>query len=191
MEYLARIILPGIILGYVIGTIVKEKPFYLQSINPKNWISDIKRASRNKWIRTISISIIIGLLSIFIQLELGRVIIHFLGPLLKEKNIFLDIASFSVPIFLISITVLPILEEWIFRGIILEEISNYFQSKKMGLFLSSLLFALFHLSNPGTLPAAVITYFIGGTMLGIGYLVGGLSVAILAHILYNLLPFLL
>lgn len=178
-------------MGYIIGEIIRKNPSYLQLINPLHWISNVKKADRNRWIRIISISILVGFASFFAQLELNEVIIHFLGPLLKEENIFLDIASFSFPIFLVSITVLPIFEEWIFRGVVLEEAGKYFQSKEIGLLLSSLFFALFHLSNPGTLPAAVITYFIGGVIFGIGYLAGGLSVAITAHILSNLLPFLL
>jgi len=79
------------------------------------------------------------------------------------------------------------LEEWIFRGVMLEEIARLSQSKWIGLFSSSLIFALFHLSNPGTYLVAVIPYSVGGIVLGGSYMVGGLSTAVLCHITYNLL----
>lgn len=124
-----------------------------------------------------------------IEREIGQIVITLFGPLVSEKNIFIEIIQFSLPIFLISITIFPIIEEWIFRGILLEEISRYSQSKTVGLIASSLLFALFHLSNPGTYLPAAIFYFAGGLIIGGSYLVGGLSVAILAHIIYNISPF--
>lgn len=188
--YLARIIVPGIILGFLIGKLVGEKPAYLKLINPSTWISEAKRATTKRWIRVFTLSIIIGIAMFFVQLKIGNIVIRLFGPLLAEENIFTQIARFSLPVFVISVTVLPILEEWIFRGVILEEIYQFSQSKKTALLSSSLIFAIFHLSNPGTLPPAVITYFIGGLIIGGGYLVGGFSVAVFSHVLYNVIPFL-
>lgn len=109
------------------------------------------------------------------------------GPPLSAENVFVEIARFSFPLLIVSITVLPILEEWIFRGIILEEISRVSQSKWAGLLFSSLLFAVFHLSNPGTYLPAIVPYFVGGVIIGGSYLAGGLAVAVLSHVIYNLL----
>ncbi len=186
-----RIIIPGAILGIIVGRILAKKPHYLQLIKPKIWKKKAKKANRAQWIKLFSLSIIFGISTYFIEIEVGKYIISLFGPLLSEENIFTTIAGVSLPLLLASITILPILEEWIFRGVLLEEISRKSQSKWVGLLGSAGLFALFHLSNPGTYPAATISYFIGGILIGGGYLAGGLGVAVLAHILYNLMPFIL
>lgn len=126
------------------------------------------------------------------MIELGNLIISLFGPLLSpEENVFTQIAGISYPLLIASITILPIFEEWIFRGVLLEEISKKSKSKWIGLVGSAGLFALFHLSNPGTYLVATIPYFVGGIIIGGGYLAGGLGVAVLSHVLYNLIPFIL
>ncbi|MGC8817669.1 MAG: CPBP family intramembrane glutamic endopeptidase, partial [Candidatus Hadarchaeum sp.] len=85
------------------------------------------------------------------------------------------------------IVILPIFEEWIFRGILLEEISLRTKSRVLGVLASALAFGFFHLSNPGTYPALAIPLTLGGALLGACYLVNGLAGSILSHILYNFL----
>lgn len=83
----------------------------------------------------------------------------------------------------ITLVIAPVLEELLFRGIILE-----YLSRTNGLFfsvlLSSLLFSLHHLTGVQLLPA-----FVAGLYLGVLYLKGhSLSCTILAHCCLNIVP---
>jgi membrane protease YdiL (CAAX protease family) len=82
-------------------------------------------------------------------------------------------------------TLIPVIEEWVFRGMIQEELSRRLRSRAAGLVLTAVIFALFHLSNPGTYPAAVFPLFLGGLLFGICYMYAGLAGAILSHSAYN------
>lgn len=188
-----RIFIPGLVLGIVVGKLLVERPSYLELMNPEFWSYEAKRASKKKWIQILILSGAFGVLSYYATLGIREIAVNAIGPdpFLSEENVFTGIASFSPTLLIISVTVLPIMEEWIFRGVILEEISRLAKSKGAGLLFSSLLFAIFHLFNPGTYLAAIFPYFVGGLILGISYLLGGLSVAVFSHVLYNLLPFFL
>lgn len=185
---IVRISLAGAILGLIIGKIIVEKPRYLIILHPRYWISSAKRTSRERWIQIISIGIIFAGLITIIGGVVSEFVTSYFGPAMTEENIFTHIAGVSVILLYASIIILPIFEEWIFRRILLEEITQWKNSRWWGLILSSIIFALFHLSNPGTLPVAAIPLIIGGLILGGCYLVGGLAAAILAHILYNVFP---
>lgn len=83
----------------------------------------------------------------------------------------------------ITLVIAPVLEELLFRGIILE-----YLSRTNGLFfsvlLSSLLFSLHHLTGVQLLPA-----FVAGLYLGVLYLKDhSLSCTILAHCCLNIVP---
>lgn len=185
---IARISLAGAILGLIIGKILVEKPRYLIILHPRYWISSAKSASRKRWIRIISIGVIFAGLITIVGGVVSELVTSYWGPAMAEENIFTQIAGVSIILLHASIIILPIFEEWIFRGILLEEIARWKNSRWWGLILSSFVFALFHLSNPGTLPVAAIPLVIGGLILGGCYLVGGLAAAVLAHILYNVFP---
>lgn len=190
---IVRIFVPGVVLGIVVGKLLLERPSYLELMNPAFWSYEAKRASKRKWIQILALSVIFGVFSYYVSLGVREIAMNTIGPkpFLSEENIFTDIASYSPALLIISITVLPIVEEWIFRGVFLEEISRLTESKWGGLLLSSLLFAIIHLTNPGTYLAAIFPYFVGGIILGVSYLMGGLSVAVFSHVLYNLMPFFL
>lgn len=76
-------------------------------------------------------------------------------------------------------------EELVFRGYIL---NNLLQSmnKWTALIISSLLFTLFHLSNPDISLLALLNIFLSGLMLGINYIfTKNLWFAILLHFSWN------
>lgn len=90
------------------------------------------------------------------------------------------------PLFLlIIVNVLPIFEEWIFRGIIIDELMTRRWNQWKAVLISAILFSLFHLSNPGTYLAFSLAILPAGILLGWCYLKAGLGGAILAHDLYN------
>lgn len=185
------ILITGVSLGLIIGKIVLEKPDYLKIINPRIWIYNIKDNDLRHWILKFLIGILFACLTYIIISLLLELTTPFLGPIMTEDNIFTQVAGVSPILLYASITILPVFEEWIFRCVLLEEISKWRNSKWWGLILSSIIFAVFHLSNPGTLHVAIIPLFAGGILLGTCYLASGLMPAILAHIIYNVLPFFL
>lgn len=178
-----RIVAPGLVLGLILGKFLAENPRYIRLLSPRKWFKEAKRASRKRWLHVLILPLGFGALSLVVVSYIGLIT----GPSISEENIFNQIESFSPLLLIFFITVLPVVEEWMFRGIILEEISNKTDSRLLGVISSSLLFAVFHLSNPGTYMTAVIPYFMGGLILGGSYLAGGLAVAALSHISYNLL----
>jgi len=182
-----RILVPGITLGILMGEFLARKPQYFRSLDPRLWVNRIKEASGSEFIRNTSLTVIFGGVMFFTSLFVSQYVSDIWGPTIAKDNVFADIEGTSFLLFAVSISFLPILEEWLFRGVILEEIARRSNSKWIGLFLSSLIFAAFHLTNPGTNLAAIIPYSVGGLVLGISYLVGGLSVAIGCHVMYNLL----
>lgn len=88
-------------------------------------------------------------------------------------------------VLLLIVNILPIFEEWIFRGILIDEFITWKRSRLGAVLFSSLLFSIFHLSNPGTYPAFALAIFPTSLLLGVCYLRAGLGGAVLAHNLYN------
>lgn len=87
--------------------------------------------------------------------------------------------------FIIAVVIGPIVEEVLFRGVLLNKLAVKFGIKK-GIVFSSLLFMVFHINS------FFIPQLIGGVLLGIIYIkTKQLIYPILAHSLNNLIPFLL
>ncbi|KXB01117.1 hypothetical protein AKJ41_02610, partial [candidate division MSBL1 archaeon SCGC-AAA259O05] len=142
---IARIFVPGLVLGIVVGKLLVDRPSYLDLINPKFWSYKAKRASAKKWIQVLILSVIFGVFLYFVTLNIRKIAVNAIGPepFLSEENVFTGIASFSPALLIISVTIIPIMEEWIFRGVVLEEISRLTESEVLGLLFSSLLFGIF------------------------------------------------
>lgn len=190
---IARIFVPGAILGIIVGKIVAGNPHYIELLRPHFWVSRAKKANRDQWLRLLYLAIIFAVLAYFLVGYILEIIEARWGWVLisKEEYIIYKLAKISIPLLFISVTLLPIFEEWIFRSILLEEIAQRSNSRWIGLLASSVIFAAFHLSNPGTYPAAMIPMTAGGLILGGCYLAGGLSTSILSHSLYNIMLILL
>lgn len=184
---LLRVIVPGVILGVIIGKVVAENPRYIELFRLRFWVSSAKEADKRRWMRFISLAVIFAGLAFFLVGYVSNIVASRWMLYSKEEYVFVKIARISLPLLFASVTLLPILEEWIFRGILLEEIARRWKSRWWALAISSVIFAIFHLSNPGTFPAAVIPLTFGGLILGGSYLAGGLATAILCHSLYNVI----
>jgi len=93
-------------------------------------------------------------------------------------------ASLCIPLVFLLMAVLPVFEEWIWRGIVLERLR-----RRLPLFsavmISSFGFGLMHLMNQGTLFWAFLPPVIGGFIFSAAYLADGLKCAILTHSGYN------
>ena len=191
---LARVLVVGTLLGVFVGRVVARRPFHIERLRPRYWRAVMRRMKWKDWVRLICVGVVAGAVSIVISEEIGL--------LLRQANVQVyspseyPITSIPIehpevsPLFLVLVNVLPILEEWIFRGILIDEIVRWRHSKLLAVGLSTIIFAVFHLSNPGTYLAFVLPLIPGALLLGVCYIYTGLGGAILAHNLYNTYIFL-
>ncbi|MBA7502146.1 hypothetical protein ES706_00728 [subsurface metagenome] len=183
---LAKILAAGVVLGLVVGKLVVLRPSYLERIRPRHWLPVARRMRRRESIRLISIALAFTAAALVVAIVAGN-ILHGAGVELysREEYPFTALQEQYPLLLLVIVNVLPIFEEWIFRGILLEEVARRTRSKWIGVMVSALIFAAFHLSNPGTYPAFAIPLLGAGLLLGICYLVSGLAGAIITHNAYN------
>ncbi len=77
-------------------------------------------------------------------------------------------------------------EEWVFRGYILNNLLDSFDNKWIALSLSALLFASFHITNPGMNSLTFANLFLAGLLLGINYIhTRNLWFSMLFHLSWN------
>ncbi len=183
---LVRILLAGVLLGLIVGKLVVLRPSYLERIRPRYWLPITRRMRKRESIRLISIALAFTAAALIVATIVGN-ILHGAGLELysMEEYPFIVLQEQYPLLLLIVVNVLPIFEEWIFRGILLEEVARRTRSKWIGVLVSAFIFAAFHLSNPGTYPAFAIPLVGAGLLLGICYLVSGLAGAIITHNAYN------
>lgn len=180
---LAKILVAGVALGLIVGKLVVLRPSYLEQIRPRHWLPIARRMQRRESIRLISIALVFTAAALVVAITVGS--IPGLELYSKEEYPFTVLQEQYPLLLLIVVNVLPIFEEWIFRGILLEEVARRTRSKWIGVIVSTLIFAAFHLSNPGTYLAFVLPMLGAGLLLGACYLVSGLAGAIITHNLYN------
>ena len=183
---LARVLVTGIVLGLVVGKLVVMRPRYFERIRPRTWLPSLRRMGRGEWFRLIAVALAFTAASL-VSIAIINGVLQGAGvPLYSaEEYPFTAIQKEYPLLLLLVVNVLPIFEEWIFRGILLEEIALRSRSKLAGVLLSSLIFAAFHLSNPGTYPAFAVPLVGAGLLLGACYLLSGLMGAIITHNAYN------
>lgn len=136
----------------------------------------IKNIFSSLSIKEIVISIMISVLCISIEILIFA---------FKYKKItFLQIEKHSFIVFILLTLIIPVLEEFIFRGCIYCICDEYFNTKLPFLFLSSICFGLNHLIYP---KINIFTKFIWGILLGLEFILfNNLFCTILTHILCNL-----
>ncbi len=88
----------------------------------------------------------------------------------------------TILLFLNAVILAPILEELVFRGLILNSFLK--KNKLLGIFISSILFALIHMTV-----ISFVTSFLFGLVLSIVFIRKGIIYSILLHIIYNLVWF--
>jgi membrane protease YdiL (CAAX protease family) len=186
---LARVLVVGILLGVFVGRVVVRRPFHFERLRPRHWRAVIRRMKLKDWAKLIAIALGIAAVSIVISEKIGELLaraeVQTYSPGEFPITAILEEYPMVSPLLLVLVNVLPIFEEWIFRGIFIDEIVRWRRSRLLAVVLSTVVFALFHLSNPGTYPAYVLPLIPGGLLLGVCYLYTGLGGAILAHNLYN------
>ncbi|MEM2878055.1 MAG: type II CAAX endopeptidase family protein [Candidatus Hadarchaeales archaeon] len=188
---LLRVIVPGVALGLLLGWVLARRPVHIRRIKPKVWIPKAKSMGRRKWIELIALSLSVALFSLFISIQLGNLLLSS-GVEMYSPEEFPFVKMMDYPVLmLLTVNLVPIFEEWIFRGIVIDEVKRLSRSTALALAVSTLSFAAFHLTNPGTYAAYVIPMIPCGVLLGLCYLRVGLGGAILAHSSYNTFLFIL
>ena len=183
---LLRILVGGVVLGLVVGKLVVPRPQYLERIRPRYWVPQARSMRRDEWVRLITIALWFTAATLIVAGIVGMVLSGAGVEMYSEEEYPFTTLEKQYPLLLlVVINVLPIFEEWIFRGILLEEVVRRTRSKWLGVGVSTLIFAAFHLSNPGTYPAFAIPLIGAGLLLGACYLVSGLAGAIITHNAYN------
>lgn len=183
---LIRILVAGLALGLVVGKLIVLRPHYLERMRPRYWIPRVRSMRRKEWVRLISIALWFTVATLVVAIIAGVVLSEAGVELYSEEEYPFTALEKQYPlVLLLVVNVLPIFEEWIFRGIILEEVARRARSKWLGVGISTLVFAAFHLSNPGTYPAVTIPLIGAGLLLGACYLMSGLAGAIITHNAYN------
>jgi membrane protease YdiL (CAAX protease family) len=180
-----KIVVAGCLLGYVVGMLIVKRPYYINRVRPKFWMRIAKKMDIKDWAKLIGTSSFFIILTYFVITYSADFIGRTWELYSPEEYVFSQIETASPLLLLIMATLIPVVEEWVFRGILQEEISRRLRSRAAGLVITAAIFALFHLSNPGTYPAAVLPLFLGGLMFGICYIRTGLAGAILSHSAYN------
>jgi len=140
-----------------------------------------KKMCIRDWVMLICATFVFGVLTYFLISFSGDLISRTWALYSSEEYVFSQIEAASPLLLMITAILIPVIEEWVFRGILQEEISRRMRSRAAGLVLTAAIFALFHLSNPGTYPAAVLPLFLGGLTFGICYIDIGLAGAIASH----------
>lgn len=183
---LARILVAGIVLGFVIGKLVVLRPHYLERIRPRSWVPRARSMKRKEWVRLITIVLWFTAATLLVTIIVGKVLSGAGVEMYSEEEYPFTVLEKQYPLLLlVVVNVVPIFEEWIFRGIILEEVVRRRRSKLLAVVVSTFIFAVFHLSNPGTYPAFVLPLIPAGLLLGACYLKTGLAGAIITHNAYN------
>lgn len=182
---LAKISIAGGLLGFAVGKLVMSRPYYLERLRPRFWLPIAKEMRGQDWLRLLVIALAFATSSFFIVGWLGHAMDKMGWTLYSEEDVFARLERISPIGLFVTVNILPIFEEWVFRGILLEEVARRSRSRLAGVFLSALIFGAFHISNPGTYPAAAMPLAAGGILLGACYLMSGLSGAIICHCAYN------
>ncbi|MEW6592503.1 MAG: CPBP family intramembrane glutamic endopeptidase [Candidatus Hadarchaeota archaeon] len=181
-----RILVPGILLGVFVGMVVASRPFHLERLRPRFWLRATRRMKRRHWVVLITVALWVAAASLVVTNLVSNYFYQVGAPLVNPAEYpFTQIQQDYPWLVLIAANILPVFEEWVFRGILIDEFIRRGRSKASAVFFSSILFAAFHLSNPGTYISFALTLIPSSILLGITYLKVGLGGALLAHNSYN------
>ncbi len=183
---LARVLVTGLVLGLVVGRIVARRPKHLDRLKPRFWLAAMRRMKLKDWARLISISSGVVIASLAISIFVGEFFRVADIPLVSPEEYPFTAFERDYPLLtLAAVNILPIFEEWIFRGIIMDETVRWRRSKLLAVIVSAVAFSVFHLSNPGTYPAFAASIMPASLLLSACYLFTGLGGVIIAHNAYN------
>jgi len=160
----------------------------LSLLSPRRAWGEAKRMSRRKWLSLAFYStVFIGISLLVIPLVANFLVSTVGQPLTDPREHPVTItAATSIPLAFFLMGTLPIFEEWIWRGILLERLRRR-RPIIIAILLSTLGFGFCHLLNSGTYFWAFVPPVVAGFIFSMAYLKGGLKCAIISHSGYNLI----
>ena len=182
IDQLRYIVLFSFIFG-VWYLVLRKNPHYGWKLYPWTWYAESRANGAKKIFKIFCFSM---------------PIIIFLWFLLPVVNTFAETLAGGIPsvepgenpvawmvgvspyLLLVAATLAPIVEEWLCRGVILEEIKKR-RGSKVAVVLSASVFGLLHLTNIGYSPHSFFVPFVSGLIFGIWYLKFGLFGSWLVH----------
>jgi len=164
---------------------VSRRPHYLRLMLPSFWLGLTKQQKKRQTVKILVLSMTLAVVLLFLNGLIGAYLEAKGVPLVNSKEYPLTKEKIPPVILFPLVNIFAFLEEWLFRAVLLEELSISFRSRFVGLVTSSLLFGVFHLSNPGTYPILVLPLSFAGLLLGVAYLTWGFQCSVLTHCLYN------
>jgi len=158
----------------------------LRKLYPRLAWRSLRRLGTRGWIRLAGFStwLIVILLCI---IPASGVLAEWLagGPIVSvEEHPVTVTASISLPLAFALMAILPVFEEFLWRGIVLERLRT--RGTINAVIISSFGFGLAHLLNAGTWFWAFVPPTIAGFVFCAAYLADGLRCAILTHSGYNI-----
>ena len=181
----------NILLNKYAGKEISFLVYYLLSMGATFWVIHIKRKKKTGYSTynfesgSLKLIILISIATIAIQAGFTSPIISLLPMPEFMKKVFLELSkNKGLFTFLAIVLAAPLLEELIFRGIILNGFLKIYSPLK-SVILSSVLFGIVHLNPWQFVGAFIIGMFAGW----IYYKTKSLSLAILIHFVNNLCAF--
>jgi len=164
--------------------------FVIRKLNKRSFLSVTTSRPKIDWSRVLYAFLLWG--SVSVMLIIGD---YFISPESYEWNF--NFKSFFL-LFIIAVALIPIqttLEEYIFRGYLMQGFAGMFKNRWAPLLMSSIVFGSLHLFNPEVekLGYGIMIYYVGtGLFLGILTLMDeGIELAIGFHAANNLFTALL
>lgn len=181
---------PVLLLSHTIGTELSSLIYYVASMGATFWIAHRKRCKTAETaynfeaapLKTIAL---VSVATIAIQTGIVSPIVDLIPMPESIQHIFLEMAKRNGVFSFIAIVIAaPMLEELIFRGVILDGLLKLYSPLKSILF-SSVLFGLLHLN-----PWQFVGAFVAGLLLGwVYYRTKKLILCITIHLVNNLFAF--
>lgn len=178
-------------MGTIIGYVTSEKPKYYKAINPKHWVEELKRQENRAIEKKIFTGIAIGIITIILITQVEQMTAVNIGKAVSPDNVHTNIQDRSMRLWVALIIPAVLVEEWIFRKVLIDELKTRLGNKIVPILLSASLFTVVHLSNKGYLLPSLIPIFVGGLIYSLVYLRYSYGVVTITHLTYNLFPVIL
>ena len=156
-----------------------------RKLDPRCWVRCVKRMHRRDWVKLVCLAAGFTLLMLALVPRAAWFTESATGVQLVDPERHPATQIFRIsPWLLIGLMLfVPVVEEWLFRGIVLERLRRF--GRFPAVMISAFAFGTFHLLNAGTHFYALVPPTVAGLVLGCAYLAGGLRISVLAHIGYN------
>lgn len=187
MSLLDIVRIAGMILSiFLFARYLRKHPRAFRPLSPRVWISRARSMNRRSWARVVGVGVAFALISFALLPRASTAVEEEIGPVVTDPEQHpVTIIHGIFPAFLLGFAVvMPVFEEWIFRGMILREFLKA-RGWVVALLVSSAAFAALHVANPGTAPLMFLPAFLAGLLFGVSYLYGGLGASTISHSLYN------